>query len=326
MSDIDWELLFRYLGQECAREDQARVDQWLAADPQHRTILESATVAAGRVLEATPVRASGSRLIIARSTPHRSPWAVAAAASLVIALGGTLIWRALEPTTAGIGRAGAMRTTTTGRGERDTLRLDDGTRVVLGAASTLRYPAAFDAHARDVYLIGEGYFQVSHDSRRPFRVHAGNATAEDLGTAFDVRAYAEDSVVGVVVAEGKVALGAATTGSVQGAILIPGQLGRLRRGTTIPSVQHVDVATYLGWTRGQVAFDDTPLGEVVVELARWYHAEFRIADASLATRRLTGSFTNQSLPDMLATLAPVLGVRFERMGDTVIVHRTARSP
>lgn len=326
MNDVDWELLFRYLGQECTREEQARVSQWLAADPRHRTILESAMVAAGRVLEATPVRASGPRVIVARSTPHRGRWAIAAAASLVIALGGALVWRALELPVAGTDRAGVMRMATTRRGERDTLRLDDGTRVVLGAASTLRYPATFAARARDVYLVGEGYFEVSHDGRRPFRVHAGNATAEDLGTAFGVRAYAEDSVVGVVVAEGKVALGAATTGSVQGAILIPGQLGRLRRGMTIPSVQHVDVAAYLAWTRGQLAFDDAPLGEVVAELARWHHAEFRIADASLATRRLTGSFTNQSLPDMLAALAPVLGVRFERKGDTVIVRRTARSP
>ncbi|HEY2066975.1 MAG TPA: FecR domain-containing protein [Gemmatimonadaceae bacterium] len=221
-----------------------------------------------------------------------------------------------------------MRTAATGRGQRDTLRFDDGTRVVLGAVSTLRYPVPFGARARDVYLVGEGYFEVSHDGRRPFRVHAGDATAEDLGTAFGVRAYAEDSTVRVVVAEGKVALGAATTGGVAAprAILSPGELGRLARGTAVPSVQHVDVATYLGWTRGRLAFDDAPLADVVAELARWYHADFRITDASVETRRLTGSFTNTSLSDMLAALAPVLDVRFERIGDTVIVHRAARSP
>lgn len=326
MSDVDWELLFRYLGQECTRDERARVEQWLSADAQHRTILESAMVAAGRALEATPVPVSAPRLIVARSAPRRSPWALAAAASVVIALGGTLVWRELGPTSGSAGGALAMRTAMTGRGERDTLRLDDGTRVVLGATSTLRYPAAFAAHARDVYLVGEGYFEVSHDGQRPFRVHAGNATAEDLGTAFGVRAYAEDSVVHVVVAEGKVALGAATLGAVQGAVLVPGQLGRLARGATVPSVQHVDVAAYLGWTRGQLSFDDAPLADVVAELARWYRADFRIADASLATRRLTGSFTNTSLSEMLAALAPVLDVRFERIGDTVLLHRAARSP
>jgi transmembrane sensor len=219
------------------------------------------------------------------------------------------------------------RTAATGRGECDTLWFDDGTRVVLGAVSTLRYSVPFGARTRDVYLAGEAYFEVSHDGRRPFRVHAGDATAEDLGTAFGVRAYAEDSTVRVVVAEGKVALGATMTGgTAPRAILTPGELGRLARGTAVPSVQHVDVATYLGWTRGRLAFDDAPLAEVVAELARWYHTDFRIADASVATRRLTGSFTGTSLPEMLAVLAPVLDVRFERIGDTVIIHRTARSP
>jgi transmembrane sensor len=88
----------------------------------------------------------------------------------------------------------------------------------------------------------------------------------------------------------------------------------------------VDVAAYLAWTRGRLAFDDAALGDVVAELSHWYHAEFRMADRSLAERRLTGTFGSESLPELLAALAPVLDVRFEQRGDTVIVRRTTRSP
>ncbi len=57
-----------------------------------------------------------------------------------------------------------------------------------------------------MWLEGEGYFEVTHDARRPFRVHAGDALTEDLGTRFVVRAYPELAAVDVAVAEGVVSL------------------------------------------------------------------------------------------------------------------------
>jgi transmembrane sensor len=327
MGDIDWDLLFRYRGNECTPEERERFERWLAADPKHRAILEAAVVAAGRVLETRVVRPFPARAGTPRSLPwgtvprrQRAPrhvWAIAIAASVVVAaLGGGLIWRALESSPP----EAAVRVATTGRGERATLRLHDGTRVVLGAASTLRYPADFAGQAaREVVLTGEAYFDVVHDARHPFRVRAGDAVAEDLGTAFSVRAYAEDSAVRVVVAHGKVALGAATSGAVRGAVLTPGQLGRLAKGDASTAVENVDVAAYLGWTDGRLAFEETPLPEALAQLARWYDADFRLADPSLAAHRITATFGEESLGEVLAVLGPATGLRFERRGRTIVV-------
>jgi transmembrane sensor len=321
MHDVDWDLLFRYLGKECTADEQGRVEAWLAADARHRVILEAAAVAGGRALESMPASSPRPRIVTAGSVPRRrSSFALAAAASLVLMVGGTLVWRALGPSGRANAPAPTLQIATTGRGARDTLRLNDGTRVVLGAASTLRYPADFTGRSRDVYLEGVGYFEVVHDSDHPFRVHAGSATAEDLGTAFSVRAYAEDASVQVVVAEGEVALGAATSGQRDGALLTRGQLGQLGRGETRATVRDVDVGAYLGWMRGRLSFEETPLPEVVAQLGRWYDVEFRIADPTLAPRRLTGSFSTESLRETLAVLGPALDVRFERRGDTLLVH------
>jgi transmembrane sensor len=176
-----------------------------------------------------------------------------------------------------------------------------------------------------VYLTGEGYFEVAHDAAHPFRVHARGATAEDIGTAFVVRAYAEDSTVRVVVAEGSVSLGAAADRSSPavspGAVLTAGQLGVLRQGEARPTVRRVNVDAYLAWTEGRLVFDDLPLGDAMAQLGRWYDVPVRIADPSLTSRTLTASFTTESLRDVLASLAPVLDVRFERVADTVVVHR-----
>ena len=71
---------------------------------------------------------------------------------------------------------------------------------------------------------------------------------------------------------------------------------------------------------GRLAFDETPLPDVVAQLGRWYGTSFRLADTTLVTRTLTASFTTESLADVLATLGPSLDVRFERSGDSIIVR------
>ena len=86
------------------------------------------------------------------------------------------------------------------------LRLPDGTRGRLAPGSHLRVAAEFGADRRDIHLGGEAFFDVVHDPRRPFTVFAGNAGAREVGTAFSVRAYPQDSAATVVVREGEVAL------------------------------------------------------------------------------------------------------------------------
>jgi transmembrane sensor len=327
MTDVDWELVFRYFGNECSPEERERFERWLAADPQRQVIVDAAVAAAGRALDAEPaaVPVRRQRVFGSPSTRTRRPaWLLPVAASLVVAVGGALLMKYPAGTVGRrAGGAVAVRVAQTVRGGRQELRLADGTRVVLGPASTLRYPAEFGAGSRDVELTGEGYFEVTHDAAHPFRVRAGHAAAEDIGTAFSVRAYPEDSVVRVVVAEGSVALGAAAPGASPAVPLTPGQLGSLAKGSAVPTVRRVNVAAYLGWMDGRLAFDETPLAEVVAQLGRWYDAPFRIADPALASRTLTASFTTEPLADVLAALAPVLDVRFDRVADTVVV-RAAR--
>jgi transmembrane sensor len=322
MIDVDWELVFRYFGNECSAEERERFERWLAADPQHQAIVNAAVMAAGRTLEGMRTTAASPRLLVAHRRPASRPaWLVAAAASVVLLLGGSLLMKVTVRTGSDTRSVPALRLAQTARGGRQTLRLNDGTRVVLGAGSSLRYPAAFGDGARDVYLTGEGFFEVVHDGAHPFRVHAGHATAEDIGTAFGVLAYTADSTVRVVVAEGSVSLGSAIRGAVSGTVLTPGQLGTLGKGDALPTVRRVNVDTYLAWTEGRLVFDDASLSEVVEQLGRWYDTPVRIADPALASRTLTASFSTESLSDVLTSLAPVLDVRFERIADTVVVRR-----
>src|SRR6185503_20707104 len=93
-------------------------------------------------------------------------WRIAAAAILVVGLGGG--WLATRQPTPAATSAAPMREIFTLNGQRTTVTLDDGTRVSLNGASRLRYAASYGRTNRDVYLDGQGYFEVKHDAARPF--------------------------------------------------------------------------------------------------------------------------------------------------------------
>ena len=245
---------------------------------------------------------------------------LAVAAAVLVAAAAFHVWSAAASNPDRDGRKRPPITVvTTGTGQRAAFRLADGTRVILGVASSLRYPAAFTGPSRDVSLSGEGYFEVAHDGGHPFRVHASGATVEDIGTSFGIRAYDTDSVVGVVVAEGIVSVSPVAALGQQHTRLHAGQRGRLGRGATAPTVDTVDVSASLAWTEGRLEFDATPLPEVLAELARWYDVRLRIGDPSLARRQLTASFASASRADVLSAIAAALDLRYARAGDTLVL-------
>ena len=90
------------------------------------------------------------------------------------------------------------------KGNRTSITLSDGTKVWLGNGSSLIYPSGFRRDKREVEIIGEGYFEVMHDSNRPFVVSAGNEKIKVLGTKFSVHAYPEDRFLKTSLIEGKI--------------------------------------------------------------------------------------------------------------------------
>jgi transmembrane sensor len=150
----------------------------------------------------------------------------------------------------------------TPKGGQFQLVLPDGTRVWLNAASSLRYPTAFITEKREVELTGEGYFEVAKDASHPFEVTANGTTTEVLGTHFNINAYSDEPTTGITLAEGSV--------KVNNALVIkPGEQAQIdATGKIIKAV--ADVRTVTGWKDGEFVFKNTPLKEVMLQVARWY--------------------------------------------------------
>ncbi|MHB1861459.1 MAG: FecR family protein [Gemmatimonadaceae bacterium] len=273
-----------------------------------------------RVHVRSPRRA---RVLLGAFHRERSPWTVlvaGAATTLLLAVGVHLSGvRVTQATAAAM--TSPMRTVTTTRGQRAEIRLDDGTRVVLGVDSRIVLASDFGLNSRNVYLDGTAYFEVVHDRLRPFVVHTVNAVARDVGTKFVVRAYPGDRSTQVVVTQGSVALGAPGAAPAREAVLMRDQLGLLAAGQSRPAVRAVDPSRYTAWMHGDLVFRDTPLAVVARELQRWYNIDVRIGDASLARVPFSASFDAESFREALSTITTVLPLRAVRKGSVVTLYR-----
>ena len=204
-----------------------------------------------------------------------------------------------------------MRTFATQRGERAEIRLPDGSRVVLNAASVLRMPLEFGKSSRELFLDGEAYFEVKHDSTRPFNIHTQRGITSDLGTRFVIVAYRADTSESVAVEEGSVSLRGTAAAPV---VLRAGDVGRVSRYGVASREQHGSTDKYLNWLDGVIEFDNTTLADAVPILERQFDLDIHITDSSLAHKRFTGSFTAGNIDQLMNGLAFLLDARYVRSG------------
>jgi len=337
----DWDTLARHLAGESTPEEAVRIQALLADYPENRDLLEALDHAISRLPAGTTseIDVEGAlRRVKARaateSTPplqlhaerrssappaRRPQWrtrfpAIAAAAILVISLG---TWVSIESGTAPDAITPAPRMLVTGVGVRDSMRLPDGSDVVLGPLSSIIVGQGYGEGTRDIEVRGEAWFDVVHDVRRPFTVRAGAATILDVGTIFSVRSDVSEGVA-VTVTEGSVSLRAANASIEQGVVLRAGDNGVLKPGGQV--VSRPATEDDLAWLRGRLVFREAPMNEVVASMRRWYGIQLRVSDPSLLDKHITATFTGEPPERVLEVLRLVLGADIERRGDTAIVR------
>jgi transmembrane sensor len=339
ISAADLERIERYLAGALTPADEDEFLRWIRVNPGHRRLVDALTeIWAGdgpsapafdvtaMWMRALPrVRERPRILSIIRRDTRRSPghgiWArlpAAAAAAFLLAAIGVTGWIVRDRRRPHAAPAVAMREFSTRRGQRADLQLDDGTQVVLGAATTVRIPDGYGDRTRDVYLDGEAYFVVRHDVMHPFVVHAGRALVRDVGTRFAVTAYGAAPPARVVVAEGEV--------RVAHVELRQNDLAVIDSSGQSAAVEHgVDASTAVGWTRGQLAFEAVPFRDVAASLGRWYDLDIQLAEPALGRQPLTVTFGTESTHQVLDALALLTHTRYEQRGRTATFYALSGS-
>ncbi len=321
--------LARYLSSECSPEEQLAIRHWLESDPANERelnrIRDAWQLAIARTAPAfdiegmrhnLAVRTGGVRRASRPFKSDHSTWRtpIAAAAALTAAAAVFFLLSVKSGPSANSGSPDWREVATT-QAQRADVYLSDGTHVLLAPESRLRFAAPLSDTARDVMLEGHALFEVKHDSLRPFRVRTASGVIEDLGTRFDVRQYAGDSLLRVVVAEGRVAMGG--TRLDKRVELEAGDLGTLGVSGRIDVRRGVDVAREIGWSSGRLAFEAVPLRDAIRELRRYYAMDFVLADSAVGARRLTASFADEPPSEIAGVIALSLDLKHQIRGKTV---------
>ncbi len=165
----------------------------------------------------------------------------------------------------------ALNTLTTGKGEQFPLILPDGTKVWLNAASSITYPVRFTGGPREVTLNGEAYFEVVHDAKSPFRVRAGAAIINDLGTHFNINAYADEPEARISLLEGAIEI--EKQDRTQKQLMRPGQQAAIDKKGIIRIDPSANVQQSIGWKEGMFEFDGQDMESAMRQLSRWYNVE-----------------------------------------------------
>lgn len=214
-------------------------------------------------------------------------------------------------------------TISTTNGRQWQLRLPDGTKVWLNAASSITYPLNFTGNERSVTMMGEAYFEVAHNVAQPFRVHVKTASGnggiiEDIGTAFNVNAYDDEPVVKTTLVEGIVKLSVKDR---KGVLIRPGQQAVVsNRGASTTILDNIDTDDATAWKDGLFRFNDGNIESIMRQISRWYNVDI-IYEGTAPEKQLYGTASRNTNLSAILKVLSLSGIQVQLTGTSIIVKQ-----
>lgn len=209
------------------------------------------------------------------------------------------------------------------KGVKSTIELVDGSKIWLNADSKVQYPALFNGNTREVYLNGEAFFDIAKNPAKPFIIHLSNGTVRVLGTSFNIKAYDNEPVVETSVSTGKVAFipRLKNNRKADTVFLTPNNKVVYRldeeKIITAATVSSEDKA----WTEGKMIFRSMLFDEIAVELERNFGKKVVFKSEEARDYRLTGSFQNNTLVEILYYLAKTKTFSYTISDEEIVISR-----
>ena len=192
-------------------------------------------------------------------------------------------------------------------GQRLQVCLHDKSKIWLNAGSRLIFPPAFKSGKREVYLVGEAFFDVAKDPKKPFFVSTSYLSVKVLGTRFNVSSYPDDNEVTTVLEEGRVQII-----DTQAAIpfvkaeLKPNQMARVTKSDNRMEVSTTESELYTMWKDGLLRFEQEPIDQLINKIERYYNIKIILKDSQKGEEKVRGKLDlNASMPNVLEYLTKI---------------------
>lgn len=189
-------------------------------------------------------------------------------------------------------------------GQRSNVVLPDGSRVALNSGSSLRVVHLSD-NERRVYLSGEGFFNVVHDSKKPFVVETESFDIKVLGTSFNIKKYLDEDVASAYLVEGSVQIEMPGMEPVR---ISPGDKVELVGHGQLKTIRGIDERVILSWQEGRYIFRQEKLADIARTLERAFNIRVQFENEKVMEERYTGSLdVNEHVADVMNRLVITSG-------------------
>ena len=192
-------------------------------------------------------------------------------------------------------------------GARTKFQLPDGTLGWLNGGSSLKYTNTF-LTKRNIDLVGEAWFEVAHNEKRPFVVHTKVLDVQVLGTKFNVTAFPEENVTEVVLLEGKVKVNGYN--GLYSADVKPDQKLTYDNNLLSGTIQEVKASQFSAWKDGLMVFRNEPLSEVLKRVSRWYNVDIVLNDPELEKFRYRATFQEEQVEEVIRLISLTVPIEY----------------
>jgi len=254
--------------------------------------------------------------------PSRTPgWRMVSALCVGIAIVGlwSVMGRPHRPS-----HSSDVRTYRTAYGQRTSVRLADGSVIVLAPGTSVTDSSG------TFNVSGEAYFAVTSHQATPFIVRTQRAVVRVLGTRFMVRQYPGDVGSRVVVDEGRVMLQSTqgTTPSPRGTpTILSSRTMAMVTDSGVTVTTGVATREYIAWTQGTLVFNHVPLRDVVTALSRAYGVSVQVDDSVLAMQKVIAEVAVDTRPlvQILDAITLSLNAHYVQQGTSYLLVQGRRA-
>ncbi len=202
-------------------------------------------------------------------------------------------------------------------GEKKEYILPDGSKVLLNACSTIKFPQQFQGKNREIELNGEAYFEIVHDKKKKFLIKTDNFIVKVLGTKFNVKSYTEQETALVSVKSGKVEV-ELPQASMK---LTANEQVQIQANGNEFIKKKEDNSRTLAWIQSKLYYQNATIYDITKDLEHYYNCQFKYSENQSFNNRISGQHDNKSLEAVLQSIEYITGIKYKIEGDTILLFK-----
>jgi transmembrane sensor len=194
--------------------------------------------------------------------------------------------------------------------------LADSSEIKIYPNASITIKKEYNQEKRLVVLNGSAHFSVIHDQSKPFLVQVSDLIIEDIGTRFEVLSSLKKDTITIAVTEGEVLV--YNNKNVKQSITAGEKAQYIMPGNTLhffakPPIQNRADQTH------SFDFNNTELKFVLEQIMQVYSVVVNVENSKVLNCKLTASFQNESLDNILMVVTETLGLRYKKLESNIFM-------